>query len=383
MSRLTDLIAHAKAQNLQLGVDLEREFKVLSSRLPYGLNFERHRPEAVELPQRPVRRGDKVQVLSERRSAKKGDQRLWVVKRIGKVGDSRVANLELLGDAESHLPLHKWFMALAIVVDAKKGISANQLKEHLGIGSYRTAWYMAHRIRKAMEDNSGAGLKGIVEVDETYIGGKSKRRGGSVRNQKARNEKFDMVISMRERKGRVKFVHIPDGKAASIGKAVDQHIDPKVNRIIYRWRSGLQLRSASCFRPKHQAVNHNIQWIVPGTDIHTNTVESSFSHLKRGLIGSFHRVSIKHLHRYLSEFEFSFNVRKDADRFSNTLRRMPSIPPMPYVELIAGSEDFGAVLDGTIGSRFPGLPFIADVFSGFCFSMRCSSASNCFFSTFI
>ena len=123
-------------------------------------------------------------------------------------------------------------MALAIVVDAKKGISANQLKEHLGIGSYRTAWYMAHRIRKAMEDNDGAGLKGIVEVDETYIGGKSKRPGGSARNQKSRNEKFDMVISMRERKGRVKFVHIPDGKAASIGKAVDQHIDPKVKRIM-------------------------------------------------------------------------------------------------------------------------------------------------------
>src|SRR5580698_3589785 len=70
---------------------------------------------------------------------------------------------------DSHLPLNKWFMALAIVVDAKKGMSANQLKEHLGIGSYRTAWYMAHRIRKAMEDNGGAGLKGIVEVDETYI----------------------------------------------------------------------------------------------------------------------------------------------------------------------------------------------------------------------
>jgi len=72
---------------------------------------------------------------------------------------------------DSHLPLNKWFMALAIVVDAKKGISANQLKEHLGIGSYRTAWYMTHRIRNAMEDGTGL-LSGIVEIDETYIGGK-------------------------------------------------------------------------------------------------------------------------------------------------------------------------------------------------------------------
>ena len=71
------------------------------------------------------------------------------------------------------------------------------------------------------------------------------------------------------------------------------------------------------------------------TRIHTNTVESAFSLLKRGLIGSFHRVSIKHLHRYLSEFEFRFNIRKDDDRFSRTLRRMAGIAPMPYVELIA------------------------------------------------
>lgn len=81
-------------------------------------------------------------------------------------------------------------------------------------------------------------------------------------------------------------------------------------------------------------VNHSKEWIVPGTDIHTNTVESAFSLLKRGLIGSFHRVSIKHLHRYLSEFEFRWNIRKDTDRFSTTLQRMLGIPPMPYVELI-------------------------------------------------
>jgi len=99
---------------------------------------------------------------------------------------------------DSHLPIYKWFMALAIVVDAKKSISANQLKEHLGIGSYRTAWYMAHRIRKAMveESNPFDQLRGVVELDETYIGGKSKRRGGAARNQKPRNEKFDMVLEL-------------------------------------------------------------------------------------------------------------------------------------------------------------------------------------------
>jgi transposase-like protein len=236
---------------------------------------------------------------------------------------------------DSHLPLHKWFMALAIVVDAKKGISANQLKEHLGIGSYRTAWYMSHRIRKAMVDESGDKLHGTVEVDETYIGGKSKRRGGRARSQKLRSEKFDMVMGMRERKGRVRFVHIPDGKAETIRKVITKNIHPCTANIYTDSAAVYDYTFHQGLKKNHKTVNHTKEWIVPGTDVHTNTVESAFSLLKRGLIGSFHRVSIKHLHRYLSEFEFRFNVRKDADRFSNTLRRMLGIPPMPYVELIA------------------------------------------------
>ncbi|QLH67668.1 site-specific DNA-methyltransferase [Aeromonas veronii] len=99
MSRLTDLLAKAKTKDSQLGADLEREFKALSSRLPFGLNFERHSPEAVELPLRPVRKGDKVRVLPERGSVKKGDQRLWQVKAIHKA--TKIADLELLDTAES------------------------------------------------------------------------------------------------------------------------------------------------------------------------------------------------------------------------------------------------------------------------------------------
>ena len=96
MSRLTDLIAQAKAKDPQLGADLEREFKALASRRAFGLNFERHRPEAVELPQRAVRKGDKVRILPERGSTKKGDPRLWTVKQIESVDDVRVAKLTLL-----------------------------------------------------------------------------------------------------------------------------------------------------------------------------------------------------------------------------------------------------------------------------------------------
>ena len=96
VSRLTDLIAQAKAKDPQLGADLAQEFKQLSSRLPFGLNFERHRPEAVELPQRPIRKGDKVRVLPPRGSTKKGDPRLWQVKVIRRVDGGKVAELELL-----------------------------------------------------------------------------------------------------------------------------------------------------------------------------------------------------------------------------------------------------------------------------------------------
>jgi hypothetical protein len=247
----------------------------------------------------------------------------------------------------SHLPLQTWFMAVALVMDAKKGISAKQLQGHLGIGSYKTAWYMCHRIRKAMavETDPFDQLRGIVELDETFIGGKTKDRFGRARNRKPRAEKFDMVLGMRERTekggrpGRVKLVHIPDGKKETIRAAVQKHVVPSPTRLytddasIYNFAFDCELRK------KHRSVNHSIQWIVPGTNIHTNTIESAFSLLKRGLIGSFHRVSIKHLHRYLSEFEYRFNQRKAEDRFSTTVAAMLKDSPMPYKQLVSDGEN--------------------------------------------
>lgn len=239
---------------------------------------------------------------------------------------------------DSHLPLQKWFMAINIVMDAKKGISAKQLQQHLGC-SYQTAWHMTHRIREAMQNSLDTKLTGTVEIDETWIGGKAKRRGGTVRNRKPRAEKFDMVIGMRERArkgdkpGRVKFVHIPDGKAATIKAVVEEYVNPSVQRIYTDGAAVYDFSLHEDFKRKHRAVNHTIQWVVPGSRIHTNTVESSFSLLKRGLIGSFHRVSIKHLHRYLSEFEYRFNLRKSMERFEGTVRRMCAGTPLTYDRL--------------------------------------------------
>jgi transposase-like protein len=234
---------------------------------------------------------------------------------------------------DSRIPLSKWFMAISLVMDAKKGISAKQLQQHLGLGSYQTAWHMTHRIREAMQGTAGDLLKGTVELDETYIGGKTKRRGRP-RNEKPLNERFDMVLGMRERKGRVKFVHIKDGKTETIRKAVSEHVDPRSAAVYTDSAAVYQFALHPHLKKRHRMVNHTIEWIVPGTDVHTNTVESAFSLLKRGLIGSFHRVSIKHLHRYLSEFETRFNERQNGQRFEDMVSRTAQTSPLPYQKLI-------------------------------------------------
>jgi transposase-like protein len=226
-------------------------------------------------------------------------------------------------------------MAIAIVMDAKKGMSALQLKEHLGIGSYRTAWYMVHRIRKAMVELFPTKLSGIVEVDETYIGGKSKRRGNASRKCKPLPKK-DMVIGMRERGGRVRFFHVPNLKADTMKRLVDRHIAVDTKRIMTDSAMIYNFALDKEFQKKHDQVNHSREWVKPGDiEVHTNTIESAFSLLKRGLIGSFHRVSIKHLHRYLAEFENRFNMRNDANRFEQTVRRMLTTEQMEYKQLIA------------------------------------------------
>lgn len=235
----------------------------------------------------------------------------------------------------SHIPLRVWFNAIAFVMDAKKGCSAMQLQRHLGLGSYESAWYMVHRIRKSMVDTNPAPLTGIIEVDETYVGGRSKRRGGSVKNQKPIAEKFDMVLGMHERKGRVKFVHVPDGRIDTIRRAVEKYIVPFPYRIYTDSAAVYDFALNPELKKSHRSVNHSIEWVVPGSKIHTNNIESAFGLFKRGIVGSFHHVSTKHLWRYLEEFSYRANLRNDVDKFGKTLKAMLATPTMPYKELIA------------------------------------------------
>ncbi len=226
---------------------------------------------------------------------------------------------------KSHLPLSKWYMAIALLVDAKKSMSALQLSRHLDC-NYRTAWYLAHRIREAMVDTNAPKLTGVVEIDETYIGGKQ-------RGHKAKRKNKDVVIGVRERGGEVRLVHTKDATAESLWEVANKHIASDAKAIMTDENPGYNFRLTRLHNVRHARIKHKDHVYVKG-DVHTNTVESAFSLLKRGLIGSFHQVSIKHLQRYLNEFGYRFNRREDADLFEQTVSRMAGVKPMPYSKLV-------------------------------------------------
>jgi hypothetical protein len=235
----------------------------------------------------------------------------------------------------SHIPLRVWFYAIAFVMDAKKGCSAMQLQRHLGLGSYESAWFMVHRIRKSMVEPYAAPLTGTVEMDETYVGGRAKRRGGTSRVQKNRADKFDMVVGMRQRGGELRFAHVRTVNKKTVSEVIEANIDPNVEHVYTDSSVVYDFAMRGDLAEKHRSVNHSLEWVVPGTDIHTNGIECEFGLFKRGMMGSFHHVSTKHLHRYLTEFGYRANLRKNPDKFGVTLRNMLEAPTMPYKELIA------------------------------------------------
>jgi transposase-like protein len=228
---------------------------------------------------------------------------------------------------DTHLPLSKWFLAIALITESKKGISANQLSRALGV-QYRTAWYLAHRIRKAMEDAERPKLSGIVEVDETYIGGKHRGHKGKMKAK-------DVVFGIRQRGGELRLVQVADNKAATLAEKVRENVSPDVDMIVSDDWQGYPavMISSGIHGSKHETINHKEKIYVRG-NVHSNTVESAFSLFKRGVTGSFHKISLKHLQRYLNEFSFRFNNRKAANLFGMTVARMAGIAPMPYTKLI-------------------------------------------------
>ena len=243
----------------------------------------------------------------------------------------RVTAGTIFGDTK--LPLETWFLAVLLIVEARKGMSANQLKRTIGV-SYKTAWFLCHRIRAAMASAERLPLTGTIEMDETYVGGVE--RGG----KRGRGTDKDIVLGIRQRGGDLRFFHVDDVKSGTLAKFVQEHVSGNVDVIITddssSYPKALDDAAPPLFgnmRSKHKTIKHSAGVYVEG-DIHTNTVESAFSLLKRGIVGSWHKVSAKHLARYLAEMEFRFNRRKGYDLFTETLRHMVTCDPLSFRDLV-------------------------------------------------
>jgi transposase-like protein len=212
---------------------------------------------------------------------------------------------------DSHLKLSLWAKAFHLIASSKKGMSALQLQRNLGIGSYRSAWFLAHRIREAMKAEPVKGLlKGQVQADECYIGGKY--RVGSGEDRKSQYKNKTPVVALVETNGKVRSQPVERVNAATLRKALRECVDPSA-QIVTDDHSAYPLATA-IFAGGHETVNHSekeysrkrVNEKGEVETITTNTAESYFSLLKRGVYGTFHHVSKKHLHRYCAEFDLRF-----------------------------------------------------------------------------
>jgi transposase-like protein len=213
---------------------------------------------------------------------------------------------------DSHIPLHKWLLAIHLLCASKKGMSAHQLHRMLPV-TYKTAWFMAHRIRYMMGQSSyQKKLKGVIEADETYVGGKRRNQGG-VGRPKADSHKRP-VFSLVQRDGSVRSFHFHRVTADNLVDTLQRNVDKHASLVT----DGFSVYDRATARFKrHEVINHSegeySRKAADGFVVHTNTVEGYFGLLKRGLTGVYHQVGSQHLHRYLAEFDFRYNARKISD----------------------------------------------------------------------
>lgn len=214
----------------------------------------------------------------------------------------------------TNYPLRTWFKVLYLMLQSKKGMSALQIQRMLGMGSYRTAWYMSHRLRAGLMDPEFRQLVGVVEVDETFMGGKDKNRHRSQRSGVAGpyGSSRTIVIGAIARKGNVTCQIVESLDQKTLHGFVKTAVSGKVRLLATDENRGYTDLSWEGYR--HQAVNHREGQYVNGT-VHTNTIESFWSLLKRGVMGTYHNVSRKYLPLYLNEFMFRHNNRGNADMF--------------------------------------------------------------------
>jgi transposase-like protein len=230
---------------------------------------------------------------------------------------------------DSHLPLETWFMAVLLLCEAKKGMSACQVQRTLGI-SYKTAWYLCHRIRAAMAEADKPMLSGEIEMDETYVGGK-----GQGNAERGRGTKKRPVLGIRQRNGELRLFHTEEVTGKSLEEFLRENVGEDVD-VFYTDEFGAYRGVAKRMglSKRHKMVQHGIKEYVRGR-AHTNSIESAFSLFKRGLRGSWHKLSAKHLQAYLEEMTFRFNRRKNPNLFVDTLRHMVTAPVLTFEKLTA------------------------------------------------
>ncbi len=225
---------------------------------------------------------------------------------------------------DTHLPLWKWFMATYLVCESKKGVSANQLKRTLDV-TYRTAWYLSHRIRAAMKEAARPLLRGTVEVDETYVGGKRRHVGRGYRGNKT------MVLGAVERGGGIRLRVEKRRDRRTLHRFIRSQVDDAASAIYTDENPAYG--DLSDHNTRHETVNHHAEEWVRG-DVHTNTAESAWSLFKRSVVGSYHHLSAKHLPSYLDEFEWRFNNRRNDFLFRDTMLALLKADTMTYRELV-------------------------------------------------
>ncbi len=224
----------------------------------------------------------------------------------------------------SKVPLNKWLYVNHVLCSSKKGTSAHQIARNIGV-TYKTAWFMMHRIREAMKDVDDSPMGGFgkfVEADETYVGGKTKNRNAKQQRRFAEKRRDphgnkQPVVTLVERDGKARSFHVAKVTGETLRHALVTNVD-RYSYLMTDEHKGYQKVGQEF--GKHGVTNHAKREYARGL-VHTNTVEGFFSILKRGIVGVYHHVSEAHLHRYTSEFDFRYNTRKmdDFDRSNASL----------------------------------------------------------------